>query len=116
MAEEFDDDQINELFTEEEIAFLKNYLPIEHHLEELKQMGIVSETRSIQNGLVIEVTEYTSLDGTHHFTSTRSFLEANEQYVKVQEINMLIDDAISKEEYEKAAELKKQKDDILNKQ
>lgn len=114
--ENFDDDKMKDLFSDEELYFMKNFMPISKHLPELKQRGIVSEIRSVKDGMVIEVTEYTSLDGSHHFTEIKSFLEANEQYEKVQEINFLIDEAIDAEEYEKAAELKKQKDELLNKE
>jgi len=82
--------------------------------EELKKTGTVKETIEEKPGFKIITKTYKSNDGSIVISETITEPIKNKNEDKIKELNKQIKEAISKEEYEKAAELKKQRDKILN--
>lgn len=81
--------------------------------DELKKQGTVTENIEEKNGFKTITRTFVSLDGSKTISSVTSIPIVDDKKQSIIEIDKKIKDAISKEEYELAAKLKKQKDKLL---
>lgn len=86
-----------------------------HDWEALKKEGTVTETIEEKNGFKTITRTFVSFDGNTKITSSESISIVDETKSKINEINKKIEEAVKTENYELAAELKKEKETILNK-
>lgn len=81
--------------------------------EKLKMQGTVTETTEEKNGFKTTTRTYVSMDGTVTITSSETIPLFDDTKTRLIEIENKIRDAVKKENYERAAELKKEKDNLL---
>lgn len=86
-----------------------------HDWEALKKEGTVTETTEEKNGFKTITRTFVSFGGNTKITSSESISIVDETKSKISEINKKIEAAVKDENYELAAELKKQKETILKK-
>lgn len=101
----------NDIFSEGEYSSLQSI--INNDVETLRKKGKVSFTKSEKNGVITETLIFTDANGSNTFTRTVSYNKNDALYKVIQEINKKMDLAINVENYEKAAKLKKQKEELL---
>lgn len=82
--------------------------------KELSKTGVVTKTVSESNGIVTETFEYESFDKSDKFSKTLSYNKNEEVEFKLVGLEEQIYQAIKTEDYAKAAQLKKEKEDLLN--
>ena len=86
-----------------------------HNWEELKKKGVVEETVEEKNGFKTVTRKFTSFDGAQTITSSSTSLIVDETKQKLIEIDKQIAAAVKNEDYEKAATLKKEKEQLTKK-
>jgi hypothetical protein len=84
--------------------------------EALKKEGTVTETVEEKDGYKTITRTFISSDGKTKIISSESLPIIDEMRQKLLKIEKEIKLAVKNENYEKAAELKKQKDNLLNKE
>lgn len=82
--------------------------------DELKKIGYVEEQSEEKNGFKTITRTFISKDGETKITTSLSEPLINEKFEKIKLLNEQINEAVSKEDYEKAAKLKKEKESLLN--
>lgn len=82
--------------------------------EELEKTGTITKTFKEENGLVTETIDYESFDGETKFSKIHTYYKNQEIDFKINGIEEQIHQALLEENYEKAAELKKEKENLLN--
>jgi hypothetical protein len=91
-----------------------NFNREDYDWEALKKEGTVTETIEEKEGFKTIIRTFISFDGKTKITSSESLPIIDEIRQKLLKIEKEIKLAVKNENYEKAAELKKQKDNILN--
>ena len=86
-----------------------------YNWEELKKKGTVEETIEEKNGFKTVTRKFTSFDGTQTITSSSTSPIIDETKQKLVEINKQIAAAVKNEDFEKAALLKKEKEQLIKK-
>ncbi len=76
--------------------------------EELKKTGKVEETTEENNEVVTITKNYKSFDGKHIISTSNSYYKANENAIKIEELTEQLDIAVDKQDYEIAAKLRDQ--------
>lgn len=80
----------------------------------LRKTGTFTKTVNENDGIVVETIDYESFDGVTKFSKIHSYYKNQEIDFKVKAIEEQIYQALNDENYEKAAELKKEKENLLN--
>jgi len=88
---------------------------LNHDWEALKKEGTVTETTEEKNGFKTIIKTFVSFDGETKITSSESISIVDETKSKISEINKQIETAVRDENYELAAQLKKEKETLLKK-
>lgn len=104
-----------EAFSKEELGLFAEITPIDIDVEALRKTGYVSVETFEERGLVQTAVTYNSFDGKTNFTKTSSIYKIEEDYMNNLVLNERIKSAVAEEDYETAAELKKEKNELLNK-
>jgi len=86
----------------------------EHDWEALKKQGTVTESTEEKDGFKTITRTFVSSDGTTKITSSESFPIIDETKQKLIELDKQIKIAVKSEDYEKAAQLKKEKEQLMN--
>ena len=86
-----------------------------HDWEELKKKGTVEESVEEKDGFKTITRRFVSFDGIQTITSVSSSPIIDEIKQKVIEIDKQISAAVKSEDYEKAAQLKKEKENLIKK-
>lgn len=92
-----------------------NFNREDYDWEALKKEGTVTETIEEKDGYKTITRTFVSADGKTRLTSSESSPVINETQQRLNEIENEIKEAVKKEDYEKAATLKKEKETLLNK-
>lgn len=79
----------------------------------LRKTGDVEILEQEEDGIVIKTVTYKSFCGKYNFTKVFSYLKEEEQYEKLKEIEEAIAMAVEKEDYETAAKLKKEREELM---
>jgi hypothetical protein len=82
---------------------------------ELKKKGTVEESVEEKDGFRTVTKRFTSFDGSQTVTSVTSTPIIDETKKKVVEIDRQIQEAVKKEDFETAAKLKKEKEQLIKK-
>jgi excinuclease UvrABC helicase subunit UvrB len=85
----------------------------EHDWEALKKQGTVTESTEEKDGFKTITRTFISTDGSAKITSSESFPIIDETKQKVIELEKEIKLAVKSEDYEKAAKLKKEKEQLI---
>ena len=85
----------------------------EYDWEALKKQGIVTESTEEKNGFKTITRTFVSSDGSARITSSESFPIIDETKQKISKLETEIKLAVISEDYEKAAILKKQKEQLI---
>ena len=83
-----------------------------HDWEALKKEGTVTEETKEENGFKTTTRTFVSQDGFTKITSSETSLLIDEKQKKLNEFDKQIQEAVSKEDYEKAAKLKNEKEKV----
>ena len=86
-----------------------------HDWEDLKKKGTVEEIVEEKNGFKTVTKKFVSFDGTQTITSSSTSPIVDETKQKLIEIDKQIAVAVKGEDYETAAKLKKEKEQLLKK-
>ena len=86
-----------------------------HNWEDLKKRGNVTEHSVEVDGFITLTRKFVSFDGKETITEVDSFNSFSSKTLRLMDIDSEIKQAIEVEDYEKASELKKEKDSILKK-
>lgn len=113
MTEDFINEIMNELFTEKELSMLENVTEHTSDVEKLKEIGVVETSKTEQDGYITEKISFKSNDGTSSFVQEVTYEDTVDNRVQI--INEKIAQSVRNEEYEKAATLKKEREELLNK-
>jgi hypothetical protein len=84
----------------------------ENNIEKLKKLGEVHEQKKLVNGIISKEITFIAPDGRRFLLYTNEFA-TNVLHKQVAELNARIDKAVAEEDYRAAAQLKKQKDELL---
>jgi hypothetical protein len=109
------DDIFNGLFSSKEYELFNKLSKTSIDILGLRKTGDVEILEQEENELVIKTIIYKSFCGKYNFTKVFSYLKQQENDFKLVEIEEQITEAVQKEDYETAAQLKKQKEQLLNK-
>jgi len=101
-------------FNNDTFNFFKNdfFNEKKHDWEALKKEGTVTEETKEENGFKTTTRTFVSQDGFTKITSSETSLLIDEKQKKLNEFDKQIQDAVEKEDYEKAAKLKKEKETL----
>lgn len=105
------DDILNNIFTDKDEILIDSIIKLD--IDTLRKFGTVTLSSYEEDGMMIEELYFKSDDGEHDFKRVESFAKSNVLYNMVKKINDQIAMAVSEENYEKAAELKHKKDNLL---
>ena len=86
-----------------------------HNWDELKKKGTVEESVEEKDGFRTVTKRFTSFDGSQTITSVSSSPIIDETKKKMVELDIQIQEAVKKEDYETAAKLKKEKEQLTKK-
>ena len=86
-----------------------------HNWDELKKKGTVEESVEEKDGFRTVTKRFTSFDGSQTITSISSSPIIDETKKKMVELDIQIQEAVKKEDYETAAKLKKEKEQLTKK-
>lgn len=104
--------ELEKLFEQEQ--FFTNITNSTADIDKLKETGNVTIVRQEgADGFVNEVINYVSFDGKVSFSKYISYPKDNEKHTQVTKLNELIQLAVENEDYEKAAKLKQEKENLL---
>lgn len=106
-----DEQTDDEIFSEQEYDELN--LIVNNDIETLKTKGKVSFTKAEVDGIITETLIFTDHDGKNTFTRSSSYRKSDELYNQIQVIMKKMIAAIEREDYEKAAVLKRRKEELL---
>lgn len=107
------DDMMDNLFSSKEYE-LFNMLTKRHiDVLGLRKTGDVTILEQEEDGLLIKTINYKSFCGKYNFTKVFSYLKEDEMRFKLEQIEEEIAAAVAKEDYETAANLKKEKEELL---
>lgn len=104
---------MTDFLTPDELSVFEHITPEAFNLEELKKLGNVDITETLDENIITQTLNFVSFDGKVTFTKVKSYYKHNADYEKVKEYNSLIKAAVSKENYRQAAKLKTEKDKLL---
>lgn len=93
-----------------------NFNSEKYDWEALKKEGTVTETAEEKDGFKTITRTFMSTDGKTKITSSETSPIIDEKKQRLLEIEKEIKEAVSKEDYEKAANLKKEKEQLINKE
>ena len=105
---------LEEVFTDDLFADYVGVTQNSINEDALKKTGTFTKTINEKDGLVTEIIDYESFDGGTKFSKLHTYYKNQEIDFKLKAIEERIYDALHDENYEKAAELKKEKDNLLN--
>lgn len=106
------DSIIDNLFTTEELKAFENITQNAVDVEKLKKEGNVEQTSQEVDGIVTETLNFISNDGKTKFNRTYSYYKENKKEKQIAELQSLIQIAVNREDYETAAKLKKQMNEL----
>jgi len=95
--------------------FVPNLIKIEYDWEQLKKIGKIEEIIEEKNGFRTITKTFISNDGSKTITESSTSSITDNTKKQLEELNIKIQAAVKEENYEKAAELKKLKEQLLNK-
>lgn len=112
--DEMFDGVFDNLFSAQDKLIFSNVYPSGADIEELRKHGKVTISKKKENDMIIETLVFDSFDNSTSFTKINSYFEVDEKEEQIKKVSELLDLAVKNEDYVKAAELKKEKDNLLN--
>jgi excinuclease UvrABC helicase subunit UvrB len=96
-------------------SFIPKLEKVEYDWEQLKKIGKVEETIEDKDGFRTITKTFISNNGKKTITESSTSLIIDNTKKQLEELNIKIQTAVKEENYEKAAQLKKLKEQLLNK-
>jgi len=113
----FDDnfeDMFDNLFSSKEYELFNKITKYSIDILGLRKTGDVTILEEVDNSVVLKTIIYKSFCGQYNFTKVFSYLKEQEEEFKLAEIEAKIAEAVQNEDYEAAAQFKKEKETLLN--
>lgn len=107
------DDMFENLFSSKEYELFNRISKHSIDILGLRKTGDVEILTEEEDGMVFKTITYRSFCGKYNFTKVFSYIKEEEGQIRLAEIEEELTEAVKREDYETAAKLKKEKEELM---